>query len=160
MDEAQFINYEQFHKSPNKVDNPQTEQSTKKLGNSPSRKMDAPRVDTVNRGKYSGRNYSKEEVQELIKNYSAEFGIDREAPLCIAKLESGYNQFSKNKSSSVSGVFQYLSGTWRATDEGRIGLSVFDADANVKAAVKYMASRKSAKPWTVHTKCPSIKSIN
>jgi soluble lytic murein transglycosylase-like protein len=107
-------------------------------------------------GAYNGRNYSKEEVQALIIQYSQQYGINPAVPLCIARLESGYNQFSANKSSSARGVFQYLSGTWRATDEGKLGISVFDADANVKAAVKYMASRKSTKPWVVGPKCPSL----
>lgn len=108
----------------------------------------------------SGRNYSKEEVIQLIENYLREYRIESLAPLCIAKLESGYNQFSKNKSSSASGVFQYLGSTWKATDEGRVGRSVWDADANVKAAIKYMSSRRNAKPWTVATSCPPIKTIN
>jgi hypothetical protein len=105
---------------------------------------------------YSGRHYSKEEVQALIIQYSQQYGINPAVPLCIARLESGYNQFSKNKSSSASGVFQYLTGTFAQTDEGKSGLSVFDADANVKAAIKYMASRKSVKPWVVARKCPSL----
>lgn len=109
---------------------------------------------------YSGRHYSKEEVQELIKQYSLVYGIQSEGPLCIAKLESGYNQFSKNSGSTASGVFQYLSGTWKSTDEGKLGFSFFDAEQNVKAAVKYMASRLNAKPWVVAPKCPAISKIN
>jgi hypothetical protein len=107
-------------------------------------------------GAYSGRHYSKEEVQQLIRDYSAAYGINPDVPLCIARLESGYNQFSKNRSSTASGVFQYLSSTWRGTDEGRAGLSVFDADANVRAAIKYMASRRSTQPWEVRHSCPSL----
>lgn len=146
LNEAIFINYEQFHKV--STSHP-TSQSRQKQ--------------TVRKGFslvspiFTGRHYSVEEVQELIKNYSAQYGINAETPLCIAKLESGYNQFSTNNSSSASGVFQYLFGTWKATDEGKIGLSVYDASANVKAAIKYMAIHKSIKPWTVHTKCPALK---
>jgi hypothetical protein len=106
--------------------------------------------------KYSGRDYSKEEVKALIIKYSEQYGIPSDIPLCIAYYESGYNQHSKNKSSSASGVFQYLSRTWSGTDEGKAGLSVFDADANVRAAVKYMASRKSTQPWEVRNKCPQL----
>lgn len=120
-----------------------------------------PRVETPKpptpSGAYTGRNYTKDEVIQLIKDYSARYGINSATPLCIAKMESGYNQFSKNKSSTASGVFQYLTSTWRGTDEGRAGLSVFDADANVRAAVKYMAIHKSTQPWVVRTRCPSIK---
>ncbi len=105
---------------------------------------------------YKGKTFSKEEVQELIVQYSSEYGINPETPLCIARLESGYNQFSKNKRSTASGVFQYLSSTWRHTDEGKAGHSVFDAEANVKAAVKYMGIHKNTKPWVVKSKCPAL----
>ena len=103
-----------------------------------------------------GKNYSKEEVQALIVHYSAVYGIDPKTPMCIAFRESGYNQFSKNSRSTASGVFQYLKGTWKGTDEGKAGMSVFDADANVKAAVKYMAIHKSTQPWEVRSMCPKV----
>lgn len=102
------------------------------------------------------KSYSKEEVKGLIVSYSKQYGIDPKAPLCIAYHESGYNHMAKNKRSTASGAFQYLKGTWRGTDEAKIGKSVFDADANVKAAIKYMSSRGNAKPWAVRHKCPPI----
>ena len=108
---------------------------------------------------YSGRHYSPAEVIELIKQYSHQYGISSDSPLCIARLESGYQQFAANKSSSAHGVFQYLSCTSKATDEGRAALSVLDADANVRAAIKYIASRLNAKPWVVAPKCPQIKKL-
>lgn len=104
----------------------------------------------------TGRSYSKEEVVNLINAYSKLYGISPETPLCIARLESGYNQYSKNKSSSASGVFQYLSNTFAATDEGKMGQSVFNADANVKAAVKYMAIHKNTRPWVTAPQCPRL----
>jgi hypothetical protein len=104
-------------------------------------------------GRYDGKTYSKEEVIQLIKDYSTRYGVDAKLPLDIAKCESGYNQFSKNKNSTASGVFQYLSSTWAGTDEGRDGLSVFDADANVRAAIKYIASRGHASPWLASKGC-------
>lgn len=105
---------------------------------------------------YSGKQYTKEEVEALIVFYSEQYGIGPQTPKCIAFHESGYNQFSKNKRSTASGVFQYLTSTWKHTDEGKAGHSVFDAEANVKAAVKYMAVHKSTKPWTVRGKCPAL----
>ncbi len=107
-------------------------------------------------GNLTGRTYTPEEVQQLIVEYSAQYGLNPETPLCIAKWESGYNQFSKNRHSTASGVFQYLTSTWRHTDEGKAGMSIFDAEANVKAAVKYMAIHKSTQPWTVRGKCPQL----
>ena len=136
--EAIFINYEKFHKpSPQNAELPERKKHLQK-------------------SEYRGKHYSKEEVQDLIRRYSEQYRISPETPLCIAQKESGFNQFSKNKSSSASGVFQYLISTWKDTDEGKAGLSVFDADANVKAAVKYMAIHKNTRPWTVAPKCPSL----
>lgn len=186
QDNPNFINYELHRKTIESVRNeqgaddgqrllqpqqnlqPKNNQSVQKVDASHSpdiqsnRKRPIPKVgqSATGRGEYNGRHYPKEEVQELIRKYSAEYKINAETPLCIAQLESGYNQFSKNKSSSASGVFQYIAGTWKATDEGKAGFSVYDASANVKAAVKYMSSRGNARPWTVASKCPPIQKIN
>jgi hypothetical protein len=105
---------------------------------------------------YTGKIYSKAEVEQLIVHYSSVYGINSATPLCIAFKESGYNQFSKNRRSTASGVFQYLTGTWKHTDEGKAGMNVFDADANVKAAVKFMAVHKSTQPWEVRAMCPKV----
>lgn len=108
---------------------------------------------------YIGPAYSKEQVEALIVAYSEHYGIDPQTPKCIAFYESGYNQFSKNKRSTASGVFQYLHSTWKHTDEGKAGYSVFDAEANVKAAVKYMAVHKKTNPWVVRGKCPALSFV-
>jgi hypothetical protein len=102
---------------------------------------------------YNGQHYTKEEVIQLIKDYSAQYGISADLPLRIAKCESGYRWDAKNKNSSASGVFEYLSSTWAGTDEGKAGLSVFNADANVRAAIKYIASRGHAQPWLASKSC-------
>jgi hypothetical protein len=108
---------------------------------------------------YSGKSYTKEEVEQLIVHYSEVYGINPATPKCIAFRESGYNQFSKNRRSTASGVFQYLSSTWKHTDEGKAGMNVFDADANVKAAVKYMAVHRSTQPWMVRSMCPKVSFV-
>ncbi len=108
---------------------------------------------------YAGKTYSKEEVEQLIVQYSEIYGINSATPKCIAFRESGYNQFSKNRRSTASGVFQYLSSTWKHTDEGKAGMNVFDAEANVKAAVKYMATHKSTQPWMVRSMCPKVSFV-
>jgi hypothetical protein len=89
---------------------------------------------------YSGKNYSKEEVQSLIRDYSAQYGISADLPLRVALAESGYNQFSKNRNSSACGVFQYINSTWIHTEAGKEGISCYDADANVHMAIKSIAS--------------------
>lgn len=88
----------------------------------------------------SGRHYSAEGVQALIIQYSEQYGISAALPLRVAECESGFNQFSRNKHSSASGVFQYLASTWRNTEAGKAGINVFDADANIHMAIKSIAS--------------------
>jgi hypothetical protein len=107
------------------------------------------------RAAYQGQDYSKEEVQQFIKDYSESYGISADTPLRIARCESGFNQYAKNKSSTASGVFQYLSQTWANTPEGRNGLSVFDADANVRAAVRHIAVHGTV-PWLSSKHCWNV----
>jgi hypothetical protein len=92
----------------------------------------------------SGRNYSVEEVKALIIQYSQQYGISADLPLRIAKCESGYNQFSRNSHSTASGVFQFLNSTWANQPAGKRGVSVFDANANVQAAVWLLAHGKTS----------------
>ncbi len=107
----------------------------------------------------SARVYGQGEIQSLIVEYSAKYGIAAGTPLCIAKLESGFNPNSKNKSSSASGVFQWIKSSWLSQPEGKQGISVFDAEANIRAAVRYMSEKKSTKPWVVNSKCPPVTSL-
>ena len=103
---------------------------------------------------YIGRHYSKEEVQDLIIKYSNEYGNPAVIPLAleIARCESGFNQFAKNKSSSASGVYQWLSSSWNNQPASTGGISVFDAEANIKAAVWLIAHGKIS-PWNSSRPC-------
>jgi muramidase (phage lysozyme) len=85
------------------------------------------------------RPYTQQEVIELIHHWADYFGVPVEHPLRIARCESGLNTFAMNRTSSASGVFQFLSGTWANTYEGKAGLSVFDSDANIRAAIRHMS---------------------
>jgi len=96
--------------------------------------------------------YSKEDVENLIREHSVSFGLDPSLPLRIAKCESGFRWDAKNKSSTASGVFQYLKGTWANTSEGKKGTSVFDADANIRMAVASIATSGTA-PWNASIGC-------
>ena len=106
-EEIIFINYEQFRKK--EPYGPLLHPATPKKLNAKPRITVSSNKSSSSR--YSGWHYSKEEVQTLIIQYSQQYGINPEVPLCIARYESGYNYLSSNKSSSASGVFQYLSGT-------------------------------------------------
>jgi hypothetical protein len=101
---------------------------------------------------YSGKTYTKEEVENLIRKYSADYKTDPALPIRIAKCESGLRWDAANPISSARGVFQYLKGTFANTPEGKAGLSVFDADANVRAAVRHIAVHGTA-PWNASRSC-------
>ncbi len=104
-------------------------------------------------GIYNGRNYSREEVQQLIRDYSAEDGISADLPLRIAQCESGFNQFAQNKSSSASGVYQWLNSSWTSQPASQANtVSVFDADKNVSAAVWLIAHGQTS-PWKASRSC-------
>jgi hypothetical protein len=104
-------------------------------------------------GTYSGRDYSVSEVQALIIRYSQQYGTSPEIPLAIAKCESGFRYDAKNKSSSASGVFQWLSSSWRSQPASEGGtVSVFNADKNISAAVWLIAHGQTS-PWNASRSC-------
>lgn len=109
---------------------------------------------------YTGTKYSAEEIKQLIRDYSATYNISPDLPLCLVVHESGFQWNSVNRNSTARGAAQYLIKTWLATDEGKIGRSRFDADASIKAMVKYLAIHKSPKPWVVWPMCPKLTFLN
>lgn len=145
--------------------NTQTEQVTNVPSNS-EQPINAPTLNSTNSGAsvtkpkpnstgsvYSGRYYSTDEVQQLIRDYSAQYGISANLPLRIAQCESGFNQLAKNKSSSASGVYQWLASSWAnqpASNNGAV--SPFDADTNIRAALWLIAHDKIS-PWNASRSC-------
>jgi hypothetical protein len=98
------------------------------------------------------RPYSREEVKQLIRVHAAAYGIDADLPLAIAHCESGFRWNAANSRSSARGVFQYVSGTWRRTKEGRKGTSVFDTEAHIRMAVAHIATLGTA-AWNASRGC-------
>jgi len=94
----------------------------------------------------------RESIAQLIRDAASRYGISDSLPLAIARCESGFNPSAKNRSSTASGTFQYLAGTWANTPEGRAGESVFDAEANIEAAVRHIA-KKGTSPWNASKAC-------
>lgn len=91
-------------------------------------------------------------VRGYIQQYAAEFGIDAGLLDRIAKCESGYRSNAKNRTSTASGVFQFIRGTWNGTIEGRAGLSPFNAEANVRAAARKI-SEGGLRAWNASKHC-------
>jgi hypothetical protein len=103
------------------------------------------------------REYTKEEVTSLIEYYSTLYGYSAEKAKKIAFCESGYRWDAKNKYSTASGVFQYVRGTWSGTEEGRNGESPLNADANIRAAIRYLSTNQNARPWAASIGCHGVR---
>jgi hypothetical protein len=104
------------------------------------------------------RAYTREEVKHLIRVHAAAYGIDANLPLAIAHCESGFKWNAANSRSSASGVFQYVSGTWRRTREGRKGTSVFDTEAHIRMAVAQIATLGTA-AWNASRGCWDVDPV-
>jgi hypothetical protein len=98
------------------------------------------------------RAYTEDEIQNLIRVYAEEFGIDPAIPLAIARCESQFHWDAANRVSSARGVFQYVAGTWATTPEGRRGTSPFDAEANIRMALTHMMTIGTG-PWNASREC-------
>lgn len=73
------------------------------------------------------------DVPGMIRAAARRHGVDGERLVRIARCESGFNPRAYNGRSGASGVMQFIPSTWRATPQGRAGMSPFDAEANVEA---------------------------
>jgi hypothetical protein len=60
------------------------------------------------------------------------------AILAIARVESGWNPYSRNPASTACGLFQFVKATWAIYDESQ--QRCFDARANATAGVKHLTS--------------------
>jgi len=78
----------------------------------------------------------------LIIYYSEEYGIDPALPLAVAKAESNYHPLAKSKTSTASGVFQFIRSTWKENCVGE----VFNAEDNIRCGVR-MISEGGIKHW-------------
>ena len=52
------------------------------------------------------------EVRRTIRCATQKFGVSFKTAMCIARRESGLNEFADNPYSTASGVFQVVEGTW------------------------------------------------
>jgi soluble lytic murein transglycosylase-like protein len=147
-EQAIFINYEKHHKVSQPTEKPVSAKPNKPRF-SAKITVPAPAGPSV---RYEGKAYSKAEVEALIRQYSQQYGVSPTIPLAIAKCESGFRWDAKNKSSSASGVYQWLSSSWRGQPNGKLGHSVFDADKNIQAAVWLIAHGKTS-PWNASIHC-------
>lgn len=95
-------------------------------------------------------------VQELIIKYSEEYNIPSKLTLTIAKCESGFKPTAQNKTSTASGIFQFLNGTWIQT-RTQMGLDTslelkMNAEENIKTAMWKIANG-GLRAWDASKSC-------
>ena len=98
------------------------------------------------------RAYSEDQVQRLIRRYADTLGLDPDLPLAIARCESQFQWDAANRGSTARGVFQFVARTWARTLEGRRGTSALDAEANIRMALRHMATIGTS-PWNASRAC-------
>lgn len=87
---------------------------------------------------------------KCIRDVGEELGRDNETIMTmirIARFESRFNPRAKNKSSSASGLFQIIAGTWYSND--CVG-DKWNTEDNTRCAYKIQAKR-GFQPWQVCT---------
>ena len=68
---------------------------------------------------------------------------------CIIRHESGGNPYAKNRSSTASGLYQFLTSTFASTPYGRAGMSIWSPYAQSLAA-GYMHSVGRGREWAIN----------
>ena len=81
----------------------------------------------------SDGNAQSAEVADAIE-YGISMGLPPAWAWRVAYCESRYSSGAYNRWSGASGLYQFIPSTWRATPQGRAGLSPFDPYANAAAA--------------------------
>ena len=96
---------------------------------------------------------SKSWIKNVIISKAEQNGIPADLFLKIAKCESNLIPTAKNKTSSASGIFQFLNSTFSMVQKelGR-KLDVFNPVHNAEAAA-YLYSKQGIKPWLASRNC-------
>lgn len=123
--------------------------------NQPQRPLLDPRgkepISMVQKVKAAEPPFCKDAIS-CIRDVGEELGQDNRTIMTmirIAQKESSMNPRAKNKSSSASGLFQIIAGTWYSND--CVG-DKWNAEDNIRCAYK-IQSKRGFQPWEVcHTK--------
>lgn len=97
--------------------------------------------------KYQERGYSRcFDPIICIRDLGEELGFDNQTILTaikIARAESNFNQYAKNKSSTAKGIYQFIDGTWRAycLKDG----NVYDYEDNIRCFYKVLKTDGTVK---------------
>ena len=74
---------------------------------------------------------------------------------CIIAGESGWDPAQMNSRTRAAGLAQFLPSTWATTPQGQEGLSPFEPQANIDAAI-WLARTRGWQQWQVYVlgRCP------
>lgn len=75
------------------------------------------------------------EIESLLRNKAAEYDIDPDLFVSLAKRESGLRPDAKNTGSSAGGLFQFIDWTWNRYGNKK---DKFDPEANADAAARML----------------------
>lgn len=97
---------------------------------------------------------TKAQIEDFIIYTAMKQGVSVELALGIARCESGLNPLAKAKTSSASGIFQFINSTWKHTTKKLLwesGHDVFDPKLNIIAGI-YLLKTEGAGHWECFTK--------
>lgn len=99
-------------------------------------------TDSPNKEKILGevREYTEQEKIELIiLEQAVLFGVDPDLALYLAKIESNYNPYARNPSSTAKGIYQFLDSTWLNFCHNVAPEEVYDPELNAKCAMRILS---------------------
>ncbi len=99
-----------------------------------------PRIVTQSKsvGTFRGQNYSRQEVEALIRESARKYGLPVDKVLRIARCESKLDHTAISKNGTYWGVYQFNIRMWNNMPEGKARIDRRDAVVNINAAHRYM----------------------
>lgn len=97
---------------------------------------------------------TKAQIEDFIIYTAMKQDVPVDLALGIAKCESGLNPLAKAKTSSASGIFQFIRSTWNHTIKKLMwedGQDVFDPKLNIIAGI-FLLKTEGSTHWECFTK--------
>ena len=83
-------------------------------------------------------------IQSVIVEEAMKYNVDPGLAIFIAAQESDFNPLARSKTSSATGIFQFVNATWKNHCSG----NRIDARDNIRCAMKLLAEPKGIRHWT------------
>lgn len=86
------------------------------------------------RPSHAQRAFTPADVHALIQHYAAAYGVSAPWLLAVAECESGLQPYAVGRLGEVGAFQWHPRGLWPYTPDGRIGVSPWDVEANIRNA--------------------------